>query len=232
MGKRSEIWSLIVEAVLRFLRRPFSNIVTKTLLFTGAAVFVSPVIEHLLFNAVLRDWLGIDLGIEVPGINAYAFGTLLMFIGAAHNLTFVYLNSTHVLNEKKLRVSVYKEFWLRLDCLVDDVARLNNLYCSTYAPRDKELVEKAESSYFNYVEYLRKNRPFFFSEDFYEDGMEIATISSSEISAFWACYSEKKNPNTTYQFHMAEKVARKQLRSIKDKYENLCQKVRNVQIAI
>ncbi len=232
MSKRSDAWNITVEAVLCFLRRPFSNIVTKTLLFTGAAVFVSPAIEHLVFNALLRDWLGIDLGIEVPGVEAYAFGTLLMSIGAAHNLIFVYLNSTHALNEKKLKVSVYKEFWVRLDCLVDDVARLVNLYCTICAPRDKELAEKVESSYFNYVEYLRENRPFFFSEEFYEDGMEIAAESQSEIAAFWACFSEKKNPNTTYQFHMAEKTAREQFRSIKAKYENLCQKVRDIQIAI
>ena len=93
-------------------------------------------------------------------------------------------------------------------------------------------MEKAESSYLKYVEYLRENRPFFFSEEFYEDGMDIAAESVSEIRAFWACLSEKKNSNTNYQFHLAEKTAVEQIGSIKRKYENICQKVRDIQIAI
>jgi hypothetical protein len=232
MNITTETWNIIVEAVLRFLRRPFSNFVTRILLFSGAAVFISPTIEDLIFNAILKNWLGIDLGIEVPGTEAYAFGTALMLIGAIHNIVFVYLMSAHDLEQKKTKISVYKEMWIRLDTLVDDIARLGNLYLTTYAQRDDDLVIKAESSYANYVTFLRENRPFFFSEKLYRDGMDIAELSTSEMKAFWACITEKKNQNSIWDFNLAHKTALLNINLIVNKYEDLCSEIRQIQVGI
>ncbi|WP_322629357.1 hypothetical protein [Halothiobacillus sp.] len=232
MNKTTEIWNITVEAVLRFLRRPFSNFVTRILLFSGAAVFISPPIEDLIFNAVLRDWLGIDLGIEVPGTEAYAFGTALMLIGAIHNIVFVYLMSAHDLAQKKTKNLVYKEMWIRIDTLVDDIARLGNLYLTVYADRDDEMVTKAESSYLNYVTFLRENRPFFFSEKLYKYGMDLAELSVLEMRAFRACISEKNKPNSSWDFNLAQKTANVQIELILNKYDVLCQEIRQIQLGI
>ncbi|WP_081869847.1 hypothetical protein [Endozoicomonas numazuensis] len=79
----------IKPALKRWLLTPFSNKVTKTLLFTGAAVVAAPLIEHIIIKVILLQFFDIDVPIDVPDIPAYA-GVALMTIGALHNLSFQY----------------------------------------------------------------------------------------------------------------------------------------------
>lgn len=81
----------IKPAFKRWLLAPFSNKVTKTLLFTGAAIVAAPLIEHIILKVVLLHFFDIDVPIDVPDIPAYVSGVALLFIGALHNLSFQYL---------------------------------------------------------------------------------------------------------------------------------------------
>mgnify|MGYP005990740211 CR=1 FL=1 len=81
----------IKPAFKRWLIAPFSNKVTKALLFTGAAIVAAPLIEHIILKVVLLQLFDIDVPIDVPDIPAYVSGVTLMAIGALHNLSFQYL---------------------------------------------------------------------------------------------------------------------------------------------
>ncbi|MBU0912942.1 MAG: hypothetical protein KKF22_10425 [Gammaproteobacteria bacterium] len=79
------------EIVKRWLLSPFSNKVTRILLYTGAAVVAAPVIEHLIIKTVLMKLFDINIPIDVPDIPAYIAGVALMIFGALHNLGYQYL---------------------------------------------------------------------------------------------------------------------------------------------
>lgn len=81
----------IKPAFKRWLLSPFSNKVTKVLLFTGAAIVAAPMIEHVILKVILLQFFDIDIPIDVPDIPAYVAGVSLMTIGAIHNLSYQYL---------------------------------------------------------------------------------------------------------------------------------------------
>ncbi|ADV86477.1 hypothetical protein [Vibrio vulnificus] len=82
----------IVKAfVKKWLLSPFSNKVTKILLYTGAAVVAAPMIEHLIIKVILLKFFDINIPIDVPDVPAYVTGVILMTFGAIHNLAYQYL---------------------------------------------------------------------------------------------------------------------------------------------
>ena len=164
MKNAQHLWNIFLRWLSRKLRSPFSNFATKFVLFVGAGVVASPLIEHLIFSALMDKILGIKLGVEVPDTEAYIFGTLLIFISLSHNLIFVRINHKYQVELKDAETSVYKNLWSKLDSLHDDTARLINFYTTYYDEQEEKYTIQAEESLIDFADYLRKNRPFFFSE--------------------------------------------------------------------
>ena len=87
-------WSEHVHPFIqRWLFAPFSNKVTKLLLYTGMTIIAAPLVEHLIFKVVLKKAFNFDLPIDVPDVPAYIAGVSLMVIGALHNLLYLHLEN-------------------------------------------------------------------------------------------------------------------------------------------
>ena len=226
----NELWSLFTAWLKVKIQSPFSNVVTKFLLFVGAAIVATPLLEHLFFGAILKHWLGIDLGVEVPDLKAYVSGCFLMFLGAAHNLVFIKLRNERDIQVADAKTSVYRELWKYCDKAIDDVVRLKHLYITKQSPDDKKYVEQAESSVIQFIEFLRLHRPFLFSEDFYDKGCELNKSCWWQIRCFRACMHEKKeheeNGKNSYDFYLAEKTTTKEMDELVEKYNSFCSDIR------
>jgi hypothetical protein len=230
MKNLENLWELWMLWIKRKIQSPFSNGVTKALLYTGAAVVATPLLEHLVFNAILKNIMNIDLGIKVPDINAYVTGSILMVLGAAHNIVYLVLRNERDLKIVEAKNSVYRELWSYCDVAIDDVVRLGHLYTSKQSPDDEKYVAQAENSTIKYMEFLRKHRPFLFSEEFYQHGCELNRASWVQIRCFRACMHKKKEYLKTgasdYDFYLAEKEINKELDILIAQYHDFCEKIR------
>lgn len=243
MKKVNQIWALIVCWISKKIRSPFSNYATKFVLLLGSGIVAAPVLEHLIVNAVLKHGFGIDLGIKIPDVEAYIAGGSLVAISLIHNLVFLKLNNDYQIKVKDVEVSIYQALWERLDTVVDDTSRLSNLYFTYYSDQDEELTVKAEESIMQCADFLRKNRPFFFSEDLYKKCMSIINSSYDEVKAFRACINVKLNEEGSigknasfiekmehnkenYDYHLACKEAKRVLGVIKNAYNDVCEEIR------
>jgi hypothetical protein len=225
-----ELWALGILWIKRKIQSPFSNGVTKVLLYTGAAVVVTPLFEHLVFNAILKRIFNIDLGIEVPDINAYVTGSILMVFGACHNIVYLALRNERDVKIAEAKNSIYSELWNYCDAAIDDVVRLGQLYTTKPSPDDEKYVSQAEDSTIKCMEYLRKHRPFFFSEEFYQHGCELNKSSWYQIRCFRACMLKKKeyldHGKSEYDFYMAEKETNREMDRLIAKYDDFCEEIR------
>ncbi|GAA3705110.1 hypothetical protein GCM10022421_10050 [Oceanisphaera sediminis] len=236
MKPLKELWSLGIIWIKIKIQSPFSNGVTKVLLYTGAAIVATPLLEHLLFSAVLKKWLGIDLGVEVPDTEAYITGSILMVLGVTHNLIYLALRNERDVKIIEAKNSVYRELWDYCDKAIDDVVRLSHLYTSKPSPDDEKYVSQAENSVIKYMGYLRQHRPFLFSEEFYQKGCELNKISWWQIQCFRACMQMKekhlKDGNQDYDFYLAEKTTNKDMDHLIEKYNGFCEEIRKYVEAI
>ncbi len=243
MKNAQQLWNIFLRWLSRKLRSPFSNFATKFVLFVGAGIVASPLIEHLIFSALMDKLLGIQLGIEVPDTEAYIFGTLLIFISLSHNLIFVRVNHKYQVELKDAETSVYKNLWSKLDSLYDDTARLINFYTTYYSEQEEEYTIQAEESLIDFADYLRKNRPFFFSESLYHECTEICGIANSEIQSFRYCMKAKiqeekdigkdadvlaqlEYSTKHYDYYTAQKYSNEEFYRMKAKYEKVCLDIR------
>lgn len=213
------------------------------MLFVGSGIVATPLLEHLILNAVLKHVFGIDLGIEVPDTQAYIAGGVLIALSLAHNLLFIKLNHSYQISVKDVEISVYKSLWEKLDTALDDTARLSNLYSTYYSTQDDDLALKAEESIISCTDWLRKNRPFYFSDDFYEKCVSICNDAYVEARAFRACIQAKKEEELAigrdasfsekidyyekhYSYDKARKEAKKNFAIIKSQSEQVCGDIR------
>lgn len=236
MKSRQELWSLGILWIKRKIQSPFSNGVTKVFLFTGAAIVATPILEHLLFSAVLKHSLNIDLGVEVPDTKAYITGSILMALGATHNLIYLALRNERDVKVVEAKNSVYRELWGYCDKAIDDVVRLGHLYTTKPSPDDQNYVSQAEDSVIKFMEYLREHRPFLFSEEFYQQGCELNRASWWQIRCFRACMQMKakhlKEGSIDYDFYLAEKTTNKEIDDLTAKYDDFCNEIRRYVEAI
>ncbi|MDO6565375.1 hypothetical protein Q4488_18545 [Amphritea sp. 1_MG-2023] len=224
------LWKLFLDWIKRKLRSPFSNFVTKLVLYCGIGIVASPIIEHLIFSVTLKHWLGIDLGIEVPDLNAYIFGSILIVIGAIHNLIFIKFNQEYSIKIKDAKASVYGELWAKCDKMIDDVCRLEHLYMTSYSDNDSDYALKAEESSMEFMSFMRINRPFMFSEEFYEKTSVIYKACIQEAQCFRGHISNKQElletGNTKCNFNSALKETSLKMNSICNKYDDICSEIR------
>ena len=192
MSKTAQLWKLFIEWLSKKIRSPFSNFATKATLILGGSIVASPIIEHLIFNAILKSWLGVDLKIEVPDTEAYLFGSLLICISLVHNLIFIKLTNSYQIKLNESKDLAYRGAWESLDNVIDDTARLLHLFTKEYDKSFDDLTLKAEESIISCTSYLRKNRPFFFSEELYTKSSEINNISYRVIQYYRACLKSQK----------------------------------------
>ncbi|MFG0723804.1 hypothetical protein ACF8PU_19355 [Pseudomonas sp. GLN_6] len=89
--------------IQKWLHSPFSNKVTKALIFTGAAISAAPLIEHLILKVILLKIFNIDIPVDVPDTPAYIAGVTLMALGALHNILFlaIELKKSHTSFEER-----------------------------------------------------------------------------------------------------------------------------------
>lgn len=240
----NEIKTLILAWIAKVIRSPFSNYATRFVLMLGGVVISTPLIEHLLLNIILKKAFGIDLGIEVPDANAYITGSILIALSLAHNLIFIKLNQDHYVKIKNTETSVYQAAWDKLDAVIDDCARLVHLYSTHYSPQDDALALKAEQSVIDCAELLRRNRPFYFSDDFYRQCIDITNVAYREAKAFRACIKMKIEEEETlgrnaspedlsnfyqkkYDYELAQRQANSIIIEIMSKRDIVCQKIRS-----
>lgn len=243
MSKSNQLWDLAIEWVSKKIRSPFSNKVTKFLLITGASIVAAPLLLHMIANALLKNFLGIDLGIEPPGTTTYIASLCFMLLAVVHNTIHNYLTHSHQLRVKEAEAPIYQETWDQLDTVFDDTARLSNLYDKYYTPRDDELVLKAERSAISCLDWLRKKRPFYYSEDFYEKCSEICSQALREARAFRGCIDAKKREEAaigkgasvidqmeyygkTYNYELAQKETVRNLQAMRRQYDAVCAEIR------
>ncbi|WP_236166712.1 hypothetical protein [Pseudomonas juntendi] len=244
MSKSNQLWDLAIEWVSKKIRSPFSNKVTRFLLITGAGIVAAPLLLHMFANALLKHFLGIDLGVEPPGTMTYIAGFCFMLLGVVNNTIHNYLTHTHQVRVKNAEVSIYKETWGKLDTALDDTARLSSLYTTYYASRDEELVLKAEESIISCMDWLRKNRPFYYSDAFYEKCSQICAQARQETRVFRACIEAKKMEEATigkngpltnhmefykkiYNYEMAQKEMAQNVKAMRREYEAVCVEIRD-----
>jgi len=237
------MWEWLSLWIVKKIRSPFSNLATKFTLVLGSTIVASPLVEHLIFNVILKHWLNIDLKIEVPDTEAYLFGSLLILASLIHNLLFIKLTSNYQIKIKETEGSVYKKLWIHLDTVIDDTARLTNLFCKVYDKSFDEFALKAEESVINYASFLRKNRPFFFSEELYEKCSEINNISYKVTQYYRACLkaqmydegiltSEKINDVSmesmlkNYNFYESQKLTMRIFSEATQQYDLVCSEIR------
>ena len=241
MEKLNQLWALLINWIDKKLRSPFSNAITRSVLAVGALIVATPLLEHLLFNAILKKLLGIDLGIEVPDLNAYIFGTLLIVVSLAHNLLFIKLTHAHELKVADAKLSVYKKLWSKIDSAADSTFRTTNLYCTEYSETDESYALAAEEAVIECLDFLRKNRPFFFSDDLYKLSTNMCSDCMKELKAFRGCIQKKKECErwvsagkeeydfyrNEYDFDKAKKYAASVNQGIKEQYDELSEQIRN-----
>jgi hypothetical protein len=236
MKPTQELWSLTILWIKRKIQSPFSNGVTKAFIYTGITIVATPLLEHLLFGVILKHWLNIDLGIEVPDTKAYVTGSILMALGAIHNLIYLALRNERDVKIVEAKNSVYRELWDYCDKFIDDVVRLSHLYTTKPSSYDEKYVSQAEDSVIKYMEFLRKHRPFLFSEEFYQLGCELNRSSWWQIKCFRACMQKKdeyqKNGKSDYDFHLAGKTTNGEMDLLTAKYDNFCEEIRKYVEAI
>lgn len=224
-----ELYAIFIDWLKRKLRAPFSNFATKLVLFVGAGILATPLIEHLIFNAVLKKMFGIDLGITVPDDNAYWFGTFLIVTALLHNLIFIKLAQQHEVTVRGQKSSIYKEFWAKMDDMVDNTSRLVRLYLTEYDPAiDDMYIDQTEAAILALTDFVRKNRPFFFSEDLYKKAMKVAHLCMAEAKGYRGCVVHKKraDASTVYNFSDAQKYAANQASEIAIGYNDIQESVR------
>lgn len=243
VSKSNQIWDLAVEWVSKKIRSPFSNYVTKSLLIIGASIIAAPLFGHLILNALLKHVFDIDLGIEPPGTMTYIASLCFMLLAVVNNTIHNYFTLSHQARINEAKVSIYKETWGKLDAVFDDTARLSNLYATHYLPRDDELVLKAEESIVSCTDWLRKNRPFYYSESLYEKCSEICSQAIQETLAFRDCIRAKKKEEATigknasltkqiefynkvYSYEKSQKEAVRNLRVMRGQYDAVCAELR------
>lgn len=243
MSKSNQLWDLAIEWISKKIRSPFSNYVTKSLLILGASIVAVPLLGHLVLNAVLKQFFGIDFGIEAPDATTYIASFCVLLLGVVNNTAHNYLTHSHQLRAKEAEASIYQETWDKLDTVFDDTARLSNLYNKYYAARDDELVLKAEKSAISCLDLLRKKRPFYYSESFYEKCSEICSQALQEARAFRGCIEAKKMEEATigkkasitkqmeyyrktYNYEMAQKETVRNLQVMRRQYDAVCAEIR------
>jgi hypothetical protein len=244
MSKFNQAWQLAILWISKKIRSPFSNYATKLVLILGSTIIATPLLEHLIVNAFLKHLLGIDLGIEVPDTAAYVAGGCLIALSLVHNLAFIKLNQNYQVRIKDTEISVYKAIWDKLDTVLDDTARLSNLYITYYSIEDEELALKAEESVISCMDLLRKNRPFYFSEEFYAKCASINNDAYREIRGFRGCIKAKQQEEqdigkdaplsvkldyykTHYNYDLARKEAQRMLTSIQSRSDQVCEDIRH-----
>jgi hypothetical protein len=144
-----ELYELAIFWLRIRIRSPISNWLSKAAFVVGAMIVSTPLLEHLLFTAVLKKIFGIDLGINVPSVEAYIAECFLITASMAHNLVFVKLNQQHAENQKNAKTSIYKDLWFLVDEMFDKTARLVHLYCTELDDLDSKLALEAETAIIN-----------------------------------------------------------------------------------
>lgn len=218
---------LVLLGVKTMIRRPLSNWLSKATFIAGGLIVSTPLFEHLVFSALLKHTLDIDLGISVPDIPAYIAGGLIILSALTHNLLFVMLNQQYALQQQSQQTEGLRMLWGHVDTTSDDTVRLTNLYCTPAKQSDVKYVDKADESILLMMEYARKHRPFLISDDIYEEVMALSALCRRETAAFRACVQMKKKKNADYDFLLARKTAMEQADELTRKYTNILTMIRN-----
>lgn len=227
-----ELYDLILIWLKIRIRSPISNWLSKAAFIVGAMVVSTPLIEHLIFTAILKKLLDIDLGISVPDVGAYVAGCFLMASAMIHNLIFVKLNQQHTENQRNIKTSIYQELWGLIDDMVDSTVRLTHLYCTEYKESDDSYASTSETAIMKVLDHSRKNRPFYFSEELYENVSELSVTCMSQARSFRACINMKKKDMHDYDFYLAQKSINGEYPELKAKYDGICHEIRSYVSAI
>jgi tetratricopeptide (TPR) repeat protein len=82
------MWSTIEEAIKRYLLAPFSNKVTRTLLFIGGSLLIFPTVEYLLVDLLIQKIFGISTGFDYPSTGSFISGVIILLIASVHDVAF------------------------------------------------------------------------------------------------------------------------------------------------
>jgi len=223
--KSSEFSESVIDILLQWMRRkllaPLPSIVTKTLLYVGASVVAWPLIEHIVFSAILKTALGIDLGIQPPGADAYLAGVALMVAGAVYSYKVIATNAQRELRIVDAKTSVLSKIWELGDDAVQQATELVGFY--VHQPKNViEIASSAHGAAYDFMDALRKNRPFILSEELYREAKELAEKCSYECRVFNGHLSNIKSKSKSFSLPLALKEAEAAARELEVMREGFC----------
>lgn len=213
--------ALATEWFQRMVRRPFSNQLSKTVVWIGALIVATPPLEHLLISTLLERALGIDLGIEAPDLSAYIAGTTVIALGLLNHLAYIFLNLKHENEQGEARVSEYRELWTRIHTMADSTLRLSNLYNRAYNDSDQAYLSKAQEDVTEVQKYVGLHKPFLPSQEIVSRSLALAQDCRREAEAFLGVIEVKKRPSSNYSLARAIKEASDAGGRIEVDYEEL-----------
>lgn len=222
-----DLYQLLIDWIRTRIRSPISNHLSKGTFYTGALVVATPLFEHLLFTAILKQVFGIDLGISVPDTNAYIAGSGLIFLSLLHNIAYIKLTQDFSTKQKAEKIALYQELWEKVDAMIDDTARLVHLYCTHYKDTDKDYALKAENSIHSTLDYVRKNRLKLASPQIYDTITQLARACGSHTRSFRACIDMKTRDDGSYDFALAQKSINQELSTMVADYTRLVPLIQN-----
>jgi hypothetical protein len=231
-NRLQELYRLLITWIKHLIRRPISNWLSKAAFIVGALIVSTPLIEHLLFSALLKQTLGIDLGISVPDTNAYIAGSLIMICAMLHNLIFVKLNQDYAVAQSAQRNSDLRTLWNHVDTMLDDTVRLTGLYCTDFKKSDEAYATTADNSIIRTQDFARKNRPFLLSDDIYKKVLTLSIKCIDHTRSFWACLRMKKKNTLDYDFALAQKTISAEYNELKVIYDEICKLIEDEIVVI
>lgn len=213
--------ALAIEWIQRMVRRPFSNQLSKKVVWIGALIVAAPPLENLLISTLLRKFFEIDLGIEMPDLYSYVAGVAVIALGLLNHLAYIFLNLKHENEQGEARVSEYRELWTRIHTMADSTLRLSNLYGGAYRDSDQAYLSKAQEDITKVQEYVGLSKPFIPSQNIVSESLALAQNCRKEAEAFLGVIDMKKRPSSSYSLARAAKEASDAGRKIEVAYEEL-----------
>jgi hypothetical protein len=129
----------------------------------------------------------------------------------------------------ELEFKTYQEIWTACATLMDDVARLVNLYHLTELPTSKgekhKLAENADNSFFTAFAVIHNNEPFI-PIAIFELAVAHSTACKKEIDYFFGAIRAEENGDKSYKQGKALTEARTRVREILDQFTKLADGIR------
>lgn len=96
------MWNLVKEYIKRKILAPFSNKVTRALLYIGGSLLLLPTIKYIILDLVIRWLFAVSIPFDYPSRESIIAGVIILFLASVHNLFFILIQS----GENKIELDI------------------------------------------------------------------------------------------------------------------------------